>query len=40
MQVTYEGKPLYTARADMAKGDTKGQGSKSFGNVRLLTPKK
>jgi predicted lipoprotein with Yx(FWY)xxD motif len=39
-QVTYDGKPLYFARADMAKGDTKGQGTKSYGNVRLLTPKK
>lgn len=40
MQVTYEGKPLYFARADMGRGDTKGQGMKSYGNVRLLTPKK
>ena len=39
-QVTYDGKPLYFSRADMAKGDTKGQGSKSYGTVRLLTPKK
>ena len=40
MQVTYDGKPLFFARADMARGDTKGQGTKSYGNVRLLTPKK
>ena len=39
-QVTYDGKPLYFSRADMAKGDTKGQGTKSYGSVRLLTPKK
>jgi predicted lipoprotein with Yx(FWY)xxD motif len=39
-QVTYNGKPLYFSRADAAKGDTKGQGTKSYGNVRLLTPKK
>ena len=39
-QVTYNGKPLYFSRADMAKGDTKGQGTKSYGNARLLTPKK
>jgi predicted lipoprotein with Yx(FWY)xxD motif len=39
-QVTYEGKPLFFAKADMAKGDTKGQGTKSYGNARLLTPKK
>jgi predicted lipoprotein with Yx(FWY)xxD motif len=39
-QVTYEGKPLYFARADQAKGDTKGQGSKSYGTARLVTPKK
>jgi predicted lipoprotein with Yx(FWY)xxD motif len=39
-QVTYNGKPLYTSRADAAKGDTKGQGMKSYGNARLLTPKK
>ena len=39
-QVTYEGKPLYFSRADAAKGDTKGQGTKSYGNARLLTPKK
>ena len=39
-QVTYDGKPLYLSKADMAKGDTKGQGTKSYGNVRLLTPKK
>ena len=39
-QVTYEGKPLYFSRADMAKGDTKGQGTKAYGNARLLTPKK
>ena len=38
-QVTYNGKPLYFFRADAAKGDTKGQGTKSYGNVRLLTPK-
>jgi len=38
-QVTYNGKPLYFSRADMGKGDTKGQGTKSYGNVRLLTPK-
>jgi predicted lipoprotein with Yx(FWY)xxD motif len=39
-QVTYNGKPLYFSRADAAKGDTKGQGTKSYGSVRLLTPKK
>jgi predicted lipoprotein with Yx(FWY)xxD motif len=39
-QVTYNGKPLYFSRADMAKGDTKGQGTKSYGNARLLTPNK
>ena len=39
-QATYDGKPLYFFRADMAKGDTKGQGTKSYGNVRLLAPKK
>ena len=39
-QVTYNGKPLYFSRADAAKGDTKGQGTKSYGNARLLTPKK
>ena len=39
-QVTYDGKALYFSRSDMTKGDTKGQGSKSYGNVRLLTPKK
>lgn len=39
-QVTYNGKPLYLSRADAAKGDTKGQGMKSYGNARLLTPKK
>jgi len=38
-QVTYNGKPLFFFRADAAKGDTKGQGTKSYGNVRLLTPK-
>ena len=37
-QVTYNGKPLYFSRADMGKGDTKGQGTKSYGNARLLTP--
>lgn len=39
-QVTYNGKPLYFSRADMAKGDTKGQGTKSYGTARLLTPNK
>jgi predicted lipoprotein with Yx(FWY)xxD motif len=39
-QATYNGKPLYFSRADAAKGDTKGQGTKSYGNVRLLTPNK
>ena len=39
-QVTYDGKGLYFSRSDMARGDTKGQGTKSYGNVRLLTPKK
>ena len=39
-QVTYSGKPLFFSRADAAKGDTKGQGTKSYGNARLLTPKK
>jgi predicted lipoprotein with Yx(FWY)xxD motif len=39
-QVTYNGKPLYFSRSDAAKGDTKGQGTKSYGNARLLTPKK
>jgi predicted lipoprotein with Yx(FWY)xxD motif len=39
-QVTYNGKPLYFSRADAAKGDTKGQGTKSYGNARLLTPNK
>jgi predicted lipoprotein with Yx(FWY)xxD motif len=39
-QVTYNGKPLYFSRADMGKGDTKGQGTKSYGNVRLLAPTK
>ena len=38
MQVTYNGKPLFFSRSDAAKGDTKGQGTKSYGNVRLLTP--
>ncbi len=38
-QVTYNGKPVYFSRADAAKGDTKGQGTKSYGNARLLTPK-
>jgi predicted lipoprotein with Yx(FWY)xxD motif len=37
-QVTYDGKPLYFSRADATKGDTKGQGTKSYGTVRLLTP--
>ena len=39
-QVTYNGTPLYFSRADMAKGDTKGQGTKSYGTARLLTPNK
>jgi len=39
-QVTYNGKPLFFSRADAAKGDTKGQGTKSYGTVRLLTPNK
>ena len=37
-QATYNGKPLFFSRSDAAKGDTKGQGTKSYGNVRLLTP--
>ena len=37
-QVTYNGKPLFFSRSDTAKGDTKGQGTKSYGSVRLLTP--
>jgi predicted lipoprotein with Yx(FWY)xxD motif len=39
-QVTYNGKPLFFSRADAAKGDTKGQGTKSYGTARLLTPTK
>lgn len=39
-QVTYNGKPLFVSRADAAKGDTKGHGTKSYGNARLLTPNK
>ena len=39
-QVTYNGKPLFFSRADATKGDTKGQGTKSYGTARLLTPNK